>query len=551
MSGIGIGDLLNSDHLSVQESSTDFQTDATVQDPNVNYYLAKPEKGLELCAQLIAQSNHSSKEQTLLKQIVNCIEDEFLSFSKNSSNPVAVETYANLQKISRTLSEIVSFPHLEKYNTVAVGGSFSAGKSRFLNTVLGYDSLLPTDTTPTTSIPTYITKGDDDNIQALNFYHHKAKIDEQALQAICHEFDKQFKVSFSHILQLISVERQSAMYENIAFLDTPGYSKADNIFDADQNTDERLAKEHLKRADYLIWLVDQQNGTIPQQDIEFLESIGLNRPVLVIISKADKKPKSQINEIIETTRNALIEAEINFVDVIGYSAANGVEFSETGNVLSTLLTDINQPREGTVLLWSLKNVLKKYDDYLLSTSQRLLLTNKTIKEIEFDESVIDETVSHFQDLKSQFKQQYNQLQQHQKQYQEIQLKLTNLISELCCLLGLDVSRTPKAIEIKQYQSQQNSTTESLSFSVDALVEGDTNHIADLSEWHNISGTISRFNAVGMCIDINKKIEILVPKMRLKPYLNTREMTDAFHIGQAVTVHLLDRKKATVQLEISQ
>ncbi|WP_219583916.1 hypothetical protein, partial [Vibrio parahaemolyticus] len=87
----------------------------------------------------------------------------------------------------------------------------------------GCPSLLPVDTTPTTSIPTFLFKGVSNSIDALNFFGKKTEIDEHAVKAICHAFNKKYRVTFSHILQMIAVEREVFHYGNLIFLDTPGY----------------------------------------------------------------------------------------------------------------------------------------------------------------------------------------------------------------------------------------------------------------------------------------------------------------------------------------
>ena len=204
------------------------QTQASFQNKKpegVNQYLYESEKGLSLCAQLIANGDSNTPVARLLAEIKHTIEHDFLQLAKQDDNTTGAYTYAQLLLLEKQLNEIA-------------GGSFSAGKSRFLNSVLGCPSLLPTDTTPTTSIPTYLSLGEQNAISALNFYRKKTAIDEEALKAICHAFNERFGVTFSHLLQLISVEREDFKYPNLVFLDTPGYSKADDIINTQNNTDE-------------------------------------------------------------------------------------------------------------------------------------------------------------------------------------------------------------------------------------------------------------------------------------------------------------------------
>ncbi len=306
-----------------------------------NPYLADAEKGLSLCAALISNAERVDESAKYQDEIQHIIETDFLNHAQHDDNTTGAKTYADLLKWQEHLAEAICFPQLEQSYTVAVGGSFSAGKTRFLTSVLGCPSLLPTDTTPTTSIPTYLFQGTENSIDALNFYGKKTPIDEDALKAICHAFNVRYGVTFSHLLQLIAVQRENFTYPNLIFLDTPGYSKADNVSDTRQNTDENIAREHLRSADYLIWLVDQQNGTVPKPDIDFIQSLDLRQPVLIVISKADKRPENLIREVIATAKADLARAEVDFLDVIAYSAQNNTEISDSGTVLTNFLNNIN------------------------------------------------------------------------------------------------------------------------------------------------------------------------------------------------------------------
>ena len=169
-----------------------------------NPYLDNPLTGLQLCSQLISQGSTREPWQDQLDQINKLIDTDLLKLVEENSLVAGAGFYNRMQQLKERLTEIASFPLLERCYTVAIGGAFSAGKSRFLNTVLGCPSLLPTDTTPTTSIPTYISQGQQNTITALNRYGKKTEIDEDALGAICHAFSDRFGVTFSHILQLVS-----------------------------------------------------------------------------------------------------------------------------------------------------------------------------------------------------------------------------------------------------------------------------------------------------------------------------------------------------------
>jgi hypothetical protein len=518
----------------------------------VNQYLHHPEKGLKLCAQLIANGDNNTPIATALGKIKSSIEDDFLSLAKSDENTIGAYAYAQLKQLESQINEVSIFPHLEKYYTVAVGGSFSAGKSRFLNSVLGCPSLLPTDTTPTTSIPTYISKGEQNNINALNFYRKKTVIDEEALKAICHAFNQKFGVTFSHLLKLISVERKSFKYPDLVFLDTPGYSKADDVTNTQNNTDENIAREHLRSSDYLIWLVDQQNGTIPQPDIEFIQSLNLKQSVLVVISKADKKPVSQIEQIIETTKTDLTRAEIDFINVIGYSAQLNEEVSVSKQVLTDLLTQVSQGKSGTTILWQLEQIFKNYINYYDSKKQSLSLTSTTIKELVFEEAISADKKQHLTDIRQKTKAQLDALTKQKRQAEKIYQQLTEQVTELCKLLNVKTTMQPSTVALKSMRHKQHvnqNPGRSQSFSFDALLQGDFKLLSHLPEINKIEGNVIKIAGVGAKIAITQapNVEIIIIKRTLKAQLTSSEIVDVFFSGAKVSIQIVKNNKCVVTI----
>ncbi|WP_116645226.1 dynamin family protein [Salinivibrio sp. HTSP] len=391
-------DSLMNRHLA---SSEEEKKDQTPISSYSNCYLKDAELGLELCASLVAKPELRTSSDKILDDVRSLINKTFLSHTEQGENTSGATAYARLLKWFDLLKEAAYFPQLQQSHTVAVGGSFSAGKTRFLNTVLGCPSLLPVDTTPTTSIPTFLFKGDQNRIDALNFYGKKTEINEDAIKAICHAFNKKYQVTFSHILQMMAVERETFNYANLIFLDTPGYSKSDN----EKKIDENISRQHLRVSDYLIWLVDSQNGTVPQQDIDFLQSLDLDSPVLFVISKADKKLESEVKGIITQAKEDLDNAEIDYLDVIGYSAVDDKEVSEHGGRLKEFLNHVNRGSEGSTLKWQLSKIFDEYHREYLATQQTLKLTVGTLNELIFDEKLTGDKKKHLTDFYKKVKSQ--------------------------------------------------------------------------------------------------------------------------------------------------
>jgi len=543
----GFSDLMNG-HIDKPEEAT---TKPKIQNNSGgNKYLNNPEEGLSLCASLISNSEYTGPNSKFQNEIKHIIEHEFLNHAEQDDNTTGARAYADLLNWQNKLAEAISFPQLEKSYTVAVGGSFSAGKTRFLTSVLGCPSLLPTDTTPTTSIPTYLFKGKENSIDALNFYGKKTPIDEEALKAICHSFNKQYGVTFSHLLQMIAVERKEFSYSNLIFLDTPGYSKADNIGDSTQNTDENIARTHLRSADYLIWLVDQQNGTVPKPDIDFIQSLDLQQPVLVVISKADKRPENLIREVIATAKADLERADINYLDVIAYSAQNAQEISATGQRLTDFLDEINQGKNGSTLLWELEQIFKKYDHYYDSKHQMLSLTHKTINELIFDESISQDNRSHLTDINQKTKTQLTNLRNQKSEAQQIHTKLLDALNSLAESLGITLATTPSMIQLHSINKKNSEGYSAETIQLEAVLQGDLNALSGMADLNKLRATIKKKSPIGLFITLDKAPEIDIVIMQRQIKMKTAAIgTGMLKIGLPVNVQVINNKKCLITVEL--
>jgi hypothetical protein len=297
-----------------------------------NPYLADPAKGLLLLTRLIADPPVQQDSGALqhLYRLHQLIHQGFLSLSARDDFPDGAAVYRDLLALEESLVYMLRFPDLVNKIGVGVGGGFSAGKSRFLNTLLGV-SLLPEALEPTTAIPTFITGGED-AIVALNAFDHRVELDVDALQAISHAFHDHYRtvigqeVGFAHLLKLLIIHRTGFGWRNLAFLDTPGYSKAENQHAT--NTDEHVALQQLAEADHLVWLLSAKNGCIQGNDLAFLRTLNHPRPIFFVVTQADLVGKNSINAILDSTRLAIEQAGLLSAGLMAWAAPLGAERGE-------------------------------------------------------------------------------------------------------------------------------------------------------------------------------------------------------------------------------
>lgn len=202
-------------------------------------------------------------------------------------------------------------PLIGKY-VVALGGGFSSGKSTFLNTLLG-TKVLPAKIDPSTSVPTYIVQNEETAVQGINVFDAKMELALADLKSIAHGFGRienekaeqvAEEITLGHILKNLFVQIPEQSFSNIAFLDTlaiqrpieAGYSV---------KTDEKIARAQLNTADFILWFVPADFGTISEEDIKFIKTLYAEIPLCIIVNKADKKSDEELAEIIEKIKKVL------------------------------------------------------------------------------------------------------------------------------------------------------------------------------------------------------------------------------------------------------
>lgn len=213
-------------------------------------------------------------------------------------------------------------PELADKVIVGIGGAFSAGKSSFLNGILGR-KILSVEIDPTTSIPTYLIHGEQQKIKAVLKDSQQLDLSLEQFKNLTHHAEQDLH-ELAENIDLILLNQPEQKWGNLAFLDTPGYSNHDDI---EQGLcDAHIAKVQLNDAQYLIWLVSADQGVISQSDIEFLKTIRSDIPKLVVMSRADKKSPDDLTEIKKLTKYTLAQHQIEAVDVLVLSARQPEKF---------------------------------------------------------------------------------------------------------------------------------------------------------------------------------------------------------------------------------
>lgn len=336
-----------------------------------NRYLDDPDEALILISKLLKYKQDLPELRRIVRRLDYFIEKDFLTFSSDINIQEDIAVYQKLLQIKEKIKEINRIHLFSGKNFLAIGGGFSSGKSKFINSIIGME-LLPEDQTPSTSIPTYIIKAKE-KLSAYTFRNQELEIDEEAMKALSHAFYDQYKLSFSKIIKNINVQTPSFPYENLVLLDTPGYTKAESYKQKD-HTDEFVAREQLRVADFIIWLMDIDNGIIKDEDIHFLSKLGKSIPILFVFNKADIKPDSQKDEVVRKSKELISKKGFHTFGVTAYSSLEGKEYM--GDYVKSFFQLANKPlREDDNLEGEFQQSLKLYEQYF-KHSETLLLKQK-------------------------------------------------------------------------------------------------------------------------------------------------------------------------------
>lgn len=310
--------MMNLDDIVIPDEFLDEEEAASA-----NPYLVDPAEGMGLIARLLAEPVAASVGAEARERLRTLI-DDFATMAPFCGQSGATALY-ELSAIRKSIEELALFPDLANKTVVGIGGSFSAGKSRFLNTLLGM-TMLPEGVGPTTAIPTCLTDGGP-AVRAQNLMNRMVGVNADELQALAHGFDRQYKngdadaFGLAHLIKLLVVQEPSMRWSNLALLDTPGYDKPDG--DAYSLTDEQIARQQLSQADHVVWLVNARNGGLRGGDIGFLRSLNLRQPVFFVLTQCDVQNASALPDILRGVDAAAATAGIACAGVMGWSAPQG------------------------------------------------------------------------------------------------------------------------------------------------------------------------------------------------------------------------------------
>lgn len=294
----------------------------------------------KLVLSLVQKNPNHSK---LIDKYHDLVNKDFMNFyyKVGIKEPLAIE---QLNQIENEIKKIDSFPQFLGKRIVAVGGGFSAGKSQFLINLLKDEKLsLPTSTDPTTAIPTYVMHDEKSALYGVGEKGNMINLtdfDPEIGKKLNHDFIQAFGFNLKHIMPYMVMTNQLA-YENICFIDTPGYNPSSSD-DSYTKEDRKEAKKFIQSADSLIWLIPINTGTVSKKDLDFLEEVLLeDQKLYIVLNKADHLDSNSLNKVLDEVETRLNDNQIDYEGISVYSSKDKKEYFFKEKSLNSFLIENN------------------------------------------------------------------------------------------------------------------------------------------------------------------------------------------------------------------
>lgn len=251
------------------------------------------------------------------------------------------------QELKVKSEEFMNDVHDSQYIKVPLVGVFSAGKSSLLNVFTQKPGMLPVDTMPETAVAYELYYA---QAECVELYRNGNKIDSKPLTDI-----KQFDTKPGDIAKVYCTSEpiRELQEKGIILVDMPGIGSGIERHDA-------AIFNYINSGTAFVLIVDAEQGSLRGSTLAFMHELSqYNMHPAVLVSKIDKKPESDVNDIVEYIK---------------------YQMSRLGNT---------NPFVGTVC--SVNNNLDGFNKYLDALNPEALVAEKLGKKLKFIiNSVIDQ-----------------------------------------------------------------------------------------------------------------------------------------------------------------
>jgi GTP-binding protein EngB required for normal cell division len=229
---------------------------------------------------------------------------------------LVVELAAKYQLSSiRPLLEICQNTRWDTTLSVAVLGRFKAGKSSFLNHLIGRD-VLPVGVIPVTSVITEVAYGTRDRATVRFDDHRTLEIDLQDVRQYVSESEN--PLNRKHVTSVSACVSSLSTWAELRFIDTPGLESAFAY-----NSEASLG--WVPNVDVALVAIGV-DPPLSEHDIELIRNLFRYTPrIAILLTKVDAVEPTQLREVIEYIRVQLKSRFDQTIPVYPYSTRPGFE----------------------------------------------------------------------------------------------------------------------------------------------------------------------------------------------------------------------------------
>ncbi|WP_417614194.1 dynamin family protein [Oceanisphaera sp.] len=355
---------------------------------NINQHLEVAHAELQSRYHLVSSAISAEVVQSpRYLQFTQLLKDMFLPFA-NRVNVLANEAEAiiRLKAVEDQVRLVESLSRFKNKTVVAVSGGFSSGKSSFISSLFSDKNIqLPIGVQPITAIPTYVFHSEQNQIVGYSAHGGEVNIPADIYAQLSHEFVQEFGFNLRDLLPFIALETPIEHYENLSFIDLPGYNPGDR--EGFTGHDESSASEYMTQAQCILWVIGlDANGTISRADIDFLlDHVPPGVRLYVILNKADLKPLSDVQKVMQEVADMLFMDGVEFEGISAYSSEWQEELAFEQQSLHDILSEWNQPKDTYhVLVEEVDQIFIEYKQAFLADIKNRKAKTALLKALELD-----------------------------------------------------------------------------------------------------------------------------------------------------------------------
>jgi GTP-binding protein EngB required for normal cell division len=204
--------------------------------------------------------------------------------------------------------------------TIAVAGSFSCGKSSFINSLLG-EPLAPVDAPPLTHCITTFIHGP------------KELITDSAGRTVSRKKYQACVVDQKSRHTAFVVAYPCTLLKGFSVMDAPGFGAPEtaSAATAASSRDAQLSAKAVRESDVVLFLVNIRDGTLHDNSVRYLNEVSkelidkeeIRKPVFFILTHADCTPPSNREAVRKKILDVIRQKQLDVDQVVIYSSCEG------------------------------------------------------------------------------------------------------------------------------------------------------------------------------------------------------------------------------------